>query len=321
MKKTGRRFLAALSVVMLAAGIFAGTGEPVKATEEPVEVISVTLDMPTKVPTGNIEESNAQIMKSLKAESSLGKGVLVTANWVKRAEETEQAAVEYNGKKWTSTGSQEFVPGTEYGVVVAVIASGVGSSGGMGEREISGITIKINGKVTKLQLLKVYYGYAVLEINGAGIGNSPVEMISPGEPQAPEQGHTHSYSWVTVQEASAGQDGIEEYRCSCGAVADRSIIPASSALVKGFCDSIKNASQNGVVQFDSGRMYTLSDRMVKALAERSDVTMVVTFTYEGKAYKMTIPAGTDYTVLLTDEEEFYGYFYFAKMVGAVIEEC
>lgn len=318
MKKTGRRFLAALSVVMLAAGIFAGTGEPVKATEEPVEVISVTLDMPTKVPVGNIGESTSHILSSLKVDSNLGKTVDAIASWVKRAEETEQAAYEYNGKKWTSTGSQEFVPGTEYGLLVAVLG---GTFSGGGGREIVGATIKINGEATKLKFETTKTGYAVFEINGAGTGNSPVEMTSPGEPQAPEQGHTHSYSWVTVQEASAGQDGIEEYRCSCGAVADRSIIPASSAVVNGFCDSIKNAPQNGVVQFDSDRMYTLSDRMVKRLAERSDVTMVVTFTYEGKAYKMTIPAGTDYTALLTDEEEFCGYFYFAKMVGAVIEEC
>lgn len=320
MKKAGRRFLEALFGVMLAAGIFAGTGGQVKAAEEPVEVISITLDMPTKVPTGDIAESNAQLMKDLKVESSLGKRVVAAAFWVKRAEETEQAAYEYNGKKWTSAGSQEFVPGTEYGLLVEV-AAGSGGTSSVEKRGIADITIKINGKVTKLQLRLFSEGHAVFEIGKAGTGNSPAETTSSGEPQALEQGHTHSYSWVTVQEASAGQDGIEEYRCSCGDVADRSIIPASSAVVNGFCDSIKNAPQNGVVQFDSGRMYTLSDRMVKRLAERSDITMAVTFTYEGKDYKMTIPAGTDYTVLLTDEEEFYGYFYFAKMVGAVIEEC
>ena len=131
--------------------------------------------------------------------------------------------------------------------------------------------------------------------------------------------HQHSFSWVTVQEAGAGQDGIEEYRCSCGDVAERSMIPASQVFVKGLYGEIKNAPQNGLVQFDSGRLYTMSDYIIRKLAERSDITTVVTFEYERKAYKMTIPAGLDYTTILADTDCFYGYFYFAKLVGATIE--
>ena len=44
--------------------------------------------------------------------------------------------------------------------------------------------------------------------------NKPTE-----EPSKIEEVHSHSYSWVTVQEATTEQDGMEEYRCSCGAVA------------------------------------------------------------------------------------------------------
>lgn len=317
MKKAGRRFLEALFGVMLAAGIFAGTGGQVKAAEEPVEVISITLDMPTKVPTGDIAESEEKIKKNMTVDDSLGKSVRVAPYWYKRADGTESYIFECDGKWWKLPDSQKFVPGAEYGLVIEVVGDGGDL---VWYRDIRDATIKINGEVTKFLCADVHILFKVFPIGRAGTGNSSVEATSPGEPQAPEQEHTHNYSWVTVQEASTGQDGIEEYRCSCGAVENRSIIPASSAVVKGFCDSIKNAPQNGVVQFDSGRMYTLSDRMVKALAERSDITMIVTFTYEGKTYKMTIPAGTDYTALLTDEEEFYGYFYFAKMAGAVIEE-
>lgn len=131
--------------------------------------------------------------------------------------------------------------------------------------------------------------------------------------------HEHVYSWTTVQEVSAGQDGIEEYRCSCGDVAERSMIPASQVFVKGLYGEIKNAPQNGLVQFDSGRLYTMSDYIIRKLAERNDVTTVVTFEYERKIYKMTIPAGLDYTTILADTDRFYGYFYFAKLVGATIE--
>lgn len=135
-----------------------------------------------------------------------------------------------------------------------------------------------------------------------------------------EPAHEHSYSWVTVQDATAEQDGIEEYRCSCGAVAERSIIPASQVFVKGLYGEIKNAPLNGTVTFDTGRLYTMSDYLIEKLAERSDVTVEITFEYEKKPYKMIIPAGVDYAALLEDDENFYGYFYFAKVTGATIEE-
>ncbi|MGN0377900.1 MAG: hypothetical protein ACI4ED_09715 [Suilimivivens sp.] len=135
-----------------------------------------------------------------------------------------------------------------------------------------------------------------------------------------EETHEHSYSWETVQDATVDQDGMEEYRCSCGDVKERSVIPASQAFVKGLHDKVKNAPLNGVVQYDSRRMYTMSDYIIKQLAERSDVTTVITFEYEKKSYKMVIPAGVDYSALLNDEENFYGYFYFAKVTGATIEE-
>lgn len=131
--------------------------------------------------------------------------------------------------------------------------------------------------------------------------------------------HTHSYSWVPVQEATVRQAGIAEYRCSCGDVQGRSVIPASTAAVKGLINEIENAPQNETATFDTGWLYTISDHIIKKLAERTDITTVITFEYQNQAYKMTIPAGADFTFLLADEEYFYGYFFFANAVGATIE--
>lgn len=135
--------------------------------------------------------------------------------------------------------------------------------------------------------------------------------------------HQHSFSWVTVQEAGAGQDGIEEYRCSCGAVEGRQVIPGAQAVVHNLCNELssklKEAPQKGVVEVDTDWLYTLSDIMIKILSERTDVTTVLTFNYQKTPYKMTIPAGADFTTLLADEDHFYGYFYFAQQVGATIE--
>lgn len=182
-------------------------------------------------------------------------------------------------------------------------------------------TIKVPaGAVAAYERLKTMTGLSSVEIVEV-TSDSPSKPGKKEEHAGPaKEEHSHSYSWVTVQEATTEQDGMEEYRCSCGAVAERSVIPASQVFVKGLYGEIKNAPLNGTVTFDSGRLYTMSDYIIKKLAERSDVTTVVTFEYNKTAYRMTIPAGADYSALLADEDYFYGYFYFAQLVGATIEE-
>ena len=174
-------------------------------------------------------------------------------------------------------------------------------------------TMSTDGQYNGMKSMGYAYYYLV-------INEDTSQTPTPNPVKSEEPVHEHSYSWVTVQEATTGQDGIEEYRCSCGAVAERSVIPASQVFVKGLYGEIKNAPLNGTVTFDSGRLYTMSDYIIKKLAERSDVTTVVTFEYNKTAYRMTIPAGADYSALLADEDYFYGYFYFAQLVGAMIEE-
>ena len=140
---------------------------------------------------------------------------------------------------------------------------------------------------------------------------------TPASSQAPQ--HEHSFSWVTVQTASAAQDGLEELRCSCGIVKERSVVPASQAYVNELYQNLSQALAEGEVSFDSGRIYTISDYLIRKLQERADVTTTITFEYNQDKYRMMIPAGVDYSELLEDEDYFYGYFYFAKKVGARVE--
>ena len=140
---------------------------------------------------------------------------------------------------------------------------------------------------------------------------------APASSQAPQ--HEHSFNWVTVQTASAAQDGLEELRCSCGIVKERSVVPASQAYVNELYQNLSQALAEGEVSFDSGRIYTISDYLIRKLQERADVTTTITFEYNQDKYRMMIPAGVDYSELLEDEDYFYGYFYFAKKVGARVE--
>lgn len=189
-------------------------------------------------------------------------------------------------------------------------------------------TISIEGQYNGMKSMGYAYYYLVINEDtsqtptpnpGSGTGGNTPQTPSSNPVKSEEPVHEHSYSWVTVQEAGVGQDGIEEYRCSCGAVADRSVIPATQAAVSGMMDAIQNAPAGGNISFDSGRFYTMSDKIIQKLAERNDVVTEITFEYQGTAYKMTVPAGIDYTAILADEESFYGYFYFAQLIGATIE--
>lgn len=145
----------------------------------------------------------------------------------------------------------------------------------------------------------------------------PKQEAEPAGNQAPQ--HEHNFRWVTVQTASAAQDGLEELRCDCGMVMESSVVPASRAYVNELCQNLAAAMENGSVTFDSGRIYTISDYIIRRLQDRADVTTTITFEYNHSQYRMIIPAGVDYTELLEDDECFYGYFYFAKEVGAKVE--
>ena len=151
--------------------------------------------------------------------------------------------------------------------------------------------------------------------------DKPKPVVKPDVPaDRPVSQHTHNFNWVTVQKASTTQDGLEELKCDCGMVKESSIIPASQAYVNELYQNLGKASENGEVSFDSGRIYTISDYLIKKLQDRLDVVTTITFEYDHKKYQMIIPAGADYAELLEDEEYFYGYFYFAKKVGAKVEE-
>lgn len=135
-----------------------------------------------------------------------------------------------------------------------------------------------------------------------------------------EKTHTHSFSWVTVTEPSAGGDGLEEYRCSCGLVEQSQVISGSQFYVKNMFGNIKDAPANGTVEYDAGSWHTISDYVLKKMAERPDVAVTVRFTYKGKNYQITFPAGTDYTAVLNDEDIMYGYFGVAEKLGLTVTE-
>ncbi len=175
-------------------------------------------------------------------------------------------------------------------------------------------SIWVNWTCNETQMIGLYdaaaYNY-LLTITASENKENTVNVVSSSN-------HVHNFTWTTTQEAAADQDGMEEYRCSCGEVQARTPIPAATYIVKGLYGVVKDAPVNGTAMYDSGKLYCITDYIIRKMAERSDVTTIVTFEYQGAKYQMTIPAGADLTSVLADEDYFYGYFGFAAKVGATI---
>ena len=132
--------------------------------------------------------------------------------------------------------------------------------------------------------------------------------------------HIHDYHWEAVTDPTIDQDGEMQYRCSCGDVKEKQPIPAAQIYVKGLYGAVKEAALNGTVEYDAGKLHTISDYILNKMSERSDVTVNVKFEYKGVKYQITFPAGTDYTKVLTDEPAMYGYFGVAAELGLAVTE-
>lgn len=128
-----------------------------------------------------------------------------------------------------------------------------------------------------------------------------------GEPVCRIPVHTCQYEWVTVQEAGAAADGEKRLMCKlCGSVETVEILSASDYRYAQLYDAVSLAGEKETVTYDLGNFYTISDRLLTALQNRRDVTLVLTYTCQGRQYETTFPAGADYTELLEDQDSFYG---------------
>lgn len=128
--------------------------------------------------------------------------------------------------------------------------------------------------------------------------------------------HVCSFEWVITLDPTTGADGLEEYKCmGCGVVKESHPIPASVAVIKDFYGKVKEAPEKGSITYDAGKLHTISDYILKKMAERNDVSVTVKFEYQNKKYQLIFPAGLDYSAVLNDEETMYGYFGAAAKLG------
>jgi len=119
--------------------------------------------------------------------------------------------------------------------------------------------------------------------------------------------HECNYRWKTLSEGSAYADLYEIESCDiCGAIRMRNYKRADEFVRERLEKQIKGARKDWVVVSDLGFYHTLHDEVFVWLTERYDVTLVVTYEYEGIYYQTTFPARTDYSEFLLDDVKMYG---------------
>ncbi len=153
------------------------------------------------------------------------------------------------------------------------------------------------------------------------VTNQPNVEDQPEIAEAPEEVHLCNMEWVTTKEPSVGEDGEECYRCSsCGRTEQKMPIPGAVAYVKDLYGYIKDAAENGLVTYDAKTNTAISDYILHKMAERRDVTTVISFEYKGEKYQITFSPEADYDALLNDEEQFYGYLGLSGYKGITVEK-
>lgn len=161
-----------------------------------------------------------------------------------------------------------------------------------------------------------YIGKKSGEVVPGNTGTTQPANNTESEPR-----HVCSFEWVITLDPTTGADGLEEYKCmGCGVVKESHPIPASVAVIKDFYGKVKEAPEKGSITYDSGKLYTISDYILKKMAERNDVAVTVKFEYQNKKYQLIFPAGLDYSAVLNDEETMYGYFGAAARLGLKVTE-
>ena len=82
---------------------------------------------------------------------------------------------------------------------------------------------------------------------------------------------------------------------------------------------IELAPEHETVYADYGELHTINDSMISTIAEKKTVTTIITYVYDGQNYKTTFPAGSDYSELLNDAEQYYGMLGLNGRCGIVTE--
>ena len=134
--------------------------------------------------------------------------------------------------------------------------------------------------------------------------------------------HVHKYKWIAQMNESESAEGTMNYMCpECGKVWFYRTIPAYTAFSGDVAHRIETAPEGETVKVKTSLFISFSSVVMKALAERPDVSLYVSFLdqeYKGNRVSFTIPAGED-TMALVDENGYVGFIFLGGKYGLKME--
>ncbi|MDE7268593.1 MAG: hypothetical protein K2N89_14125 [Lachnospiraceae bacterium] len=118
---------------------------------------------------------------------------------------------------------------------------------------------------------------------------------------------SHTYEWQITKNATATQNGEKAYVCTqCGEVAYRTEISAYGIFADTVIERIETAPTGSTLVIDAMQYVSFPKKVYEKLAERSDLTLEINFTYLGNAYTVTLPQNADLSGLI-DQSGYCGF--------------
>lgn len=120
----------------------------------------------------------------------------------------------------------------------------------------------------------------------------------------------HDKDFEIVQEADAAHDALMEEKCrKCGEVFSYCYVPNSAyaAFLEECAKAVLNVKGDKIL-LATDRWMSFNQEVLDALSARPEVAVTIHYSYCGKRYTVTIPAGAD-VAGLTDENGYCGFRY------------
>ena len=135
--------------------------------------------------------------------------------------------------------------------------------------------------------------------------------------------HIHHFKWIARMNESESAEGTINYMCAdCDKVWYFRPYPAFHSFQGDVARRIEVAPQNATVKVKTSLFGTFTTPVMKALSERPDVSLYVSFLedeYKGDRLGFVIPAGEDALSLL-DENGYAGFKFLGGKYGMTVEE-
>lgn len=134
-----------------------------------------------------------------------------------------------------------------------------------------------------------------------------------------EKKHEHNYKWEVVREATESTPGERVYKCDCGNIAQRDVIPVETKIMERINNSldvqVKSVPQGGKVTLELGDWNSLQNKFMKKI-QNSGATVTLKYNYNKKKYTIIIPADGFKDMGI----EWYGPAFLYSIYGGTIED-